>query len=93
MYRKGHLVEEFEFDSKSFNNLYYAFMHRHNANVLSPEEAVLHDFKMFTRYQIDEWISNMPPVKDLRIISAYDFLSEREWDVAKKNRYLRNMAR
>lgn len=35
--KRGKPLREFEFDSKSYNNLYYAFMHRHNANVVKPD--------------------------------------------------------
>jgi len=31
--------QSYEFDSKSFNNCYYAYMLRHNSNVLKPDPA------------------------------------------------------
>lgn len=42
--RKGKQLHSFEFDSKSFNNQYYAFCHRHNSNKLRPDPAIVEDF-------------------------------------------------
>lgn len=39
--KKGQDIREFEYDSKSYNNLYYAIIHRHNSNTLRPDPLVL----------------------------------------------------
>lgn len=86
VYKKGQLIQEYEFDSKSVDNLYYAFMHRHNSNRILPDPKIVHDFKMFSLGVINAWISNMRPVEEINIVSVHDFIkSKTGWEPNKKN--------
>lgn len=94
VYKKGQLIQEYEFDSKSVDNIYYAFMHRHNSNRILPDPKIVHDFKMFSLGVINTWISNMRPVEEINIVSVHDFIkSKTGWEPNKKNRYLKNIER
>lgn len=58
MIKSGEVFQSYEYDSKSGMNSYYAFINRHNSNVLKPDLSMVANLKAFCRGYFDSLVRN-----------------------------------
>lgn len=86
--KQGQRSVNYEYDSKNFRNAYYAFIERHNSNVLKPDLNCVLLFKAFCERYLRRVIARIDQGDLPSFIDPVEWLSSKtSWSSHKKNRY------
>lgn len=86
IYQKGDKVTEFEWDSKSYNNLIVAIFQRHLSSRTTPCPMAVERLAPVANRIFRRILSNLP---EIDIVGPEEWVNNKDWTLPKKQKYLR----
>lgn len=86
VYQNSDEVMEFEWDSKTQNNMVVAIFQRHLSARVQPEQMVIERLGFVTNALLNTWVRNLP---EISIPPVEEWVKSKDFPLNKANKYLR----